>query len=261
MATRIYPRRRVAATRISRAETSPRETSRAQAFVLAGSIIFMLEQGHFSTEHPELCCAKNEDNVLLGRSPCGGCYIRPTHDGYGLEASPFRNIPVSMYWVIVTMTTVGYGDFYPTSTIGRSVTIVVVYAGILAIALPITVIGNNFTRNYEVHRVNTERQRERTQKLRRSRWKSTFRKTANVALADAKLHHPEYAPPASGKVAPETPATPAAATPAAATPPRPSSDLAASIRRLQDVVAAQERGLRDVARELEGLAAAVAKGG
>ena len=140
-------------------------------------------------------------------------------------------------------------------------TIVVVYAGILAIALPITVIGNNFTRNYEVHRVNTERQRERTQKLRRSRWKSTFRKTANVALADAKLHHPEHAPPASGKVAPETPATPAAATPAAATPPRPSSDLAASIRRLQDVVAAQERGLRDVARELEGLAAAVAKGG
>lgn len=113
------------------------------AFVLGGSLIFLFEQGTFSTnvEHASMCCDADDRGCL-------GCYVRPTVDGLGVEPSPFVNIPISMYWVIVTMTTVGYGDLYPTSTLGRLLAVVVVYTGVLAIALPITVIGNNFNRQY-----------------------------------------------------------------------------------------------------------------
>ena len=41
-------------------------------------------------------------------------YVRP--DG---SVSPFESIPVSMWWTIVTMCTVGYGDQYPVTPIGK----------------------------------------------------------------------------------------------------------------------------------------------
>jgi potassium voltage-gated channel Shaker-related subfamily A protein 1 len=48
----------------------------------------------------------------------------------------------------VTMTTVGYGDMYPTTGIGKIIAVPTMLAGILIFALPITVIGSNYETAY-----------------------------------------------------------------------------------------------------------------
>jgi len=67
------------------------------------------------------------------------------------EASPFDSIGTSIYYTIVTMTTVGYGEIYPTSPLGRALASLGCIVGILVLALPLSVISNNFTTNYQLH--------------------------------------------------------------------------------------------------------------
>lgn len=48
----------------------------------------------------------------------------------------FRNFFDAFYWAVCTLTTVGYGDLYPISNIGRAISIVSSMVGIAIIALP-----------------------------------------------------------------------------------------------------------------------------
>jgi voltage-gated potassium channel len=52
------------------------------------------------------------------------------------EASGFSNIPQSIYWAVVTMTTVGYGDIAPTTVLGKLLASVVMIMGYGIIAVP-----------------------------------------------------------------------------------------------------------------------------
>ena len=52
------------------------------------------------------------------------------------EANGFTNIPLSIYWAIVTMTTVGYGDLAPATVVGRMLASVVMIIGYGIIAVP-----------------------------------------------------------------------------------------------------------------------------
>jgi voltage-gated potassium channel len=48
----------------------------------------------------------------------------------------FTSIPTSMYWAIVTMATVGFGDIAPQTSLGRAITSVLILIGYSIIAVP-----------------------------------------------------------------------------------------------------------------------------
>ena len=59
---------------------------------------------------------------------------------YNVEPESFENFFDAIYWATVSLTTVGYGDIYPVTTIGRIVTMVSSIFGIAIVALPSGVI-------------------------------------------------------------------------------------------------------------------------
>lgn len=101
--------------------------------VFFGAVIFFFEEGSFvvNTDYPN------------------GEYLRPSISGYTKEASTFDSILVSMYWTVTTITTVGYGDYVPTTYAGRFVAVIAIYCGVFVFALPISVIGSNFSKEMD----------------------------------------------------------------------------------------------------------------
>lgn len=70
-----------------------------------------------------------------------GCLVYVAEGG----RNGFENIPVSIYWAIVTITTVGYGDVVPHSTIGRAIAAVGMLIGYAVIAVPTGIITAELT--------------------------------------------------------------------------------------------------------------------
>ena len=62
----------------------------------------------------------------------------------------FENIGHGIWWAIITMTTVGYGDYYPKGAFGCTFGALVAVSGILILALPIPVIANHFNTYYSI---------------------------------------------------------------------------------------------------------------
>ncbi|MEN8136683.1 MAG: ion transporter [Thermodesulfobacteriota bacterium] len=57
------------------------------------------------------------------------------------EANGFTSIPRSIYWAIVTMTTVGYGDISPKTNLGQALASLVMIVGYCIIAVPTGIIS------------------------------------------------------------------------------------------------------------------------
>ncbi|CDQ76755.1 unnamed protein product [Oncorhynchus mykiss] len=70
--------------------------------------------------------------------------------GLDLESpnEDYASIPAACWWVIISMTTVGYGDMYPITVPGRVLGGLCVVSGIVLLALPITFIYHSFVQCY-----------------------------------------------------------------------------------------------------------------
>ncbi len=72
-------------------------------------------------------------------------------------ASGFNNIPRSIYWAIVTLTTVGYGDISPQTGLGRAFASVVMLLGYSIIAVPSGIItGQIMSESRKGHAISTQ---------------------------------------------------------------------------------------------------------
>ncbi|WP_435622628.1 ion transporter [Flagellimonas sp.] len=74
------------------------------------------------------------------------------------DEAGFTSIPRSIYWTIVTLTTVGYGDIAPQTTIGQFLATVIMIMGYGIIAVPTGIVTVEFNKRRDKHLVHTNTQ-------------------------------------------------------------------------------------------------------
>jgi len=63
------------------------------------------------------------------------------------DESGFTSIPKSVYWAIVTITTVGYGDIAPQTVLGQAIASMLMIVGFAIIAVPTSIIGSELIKS------------------------------------------------------------------------------------------------------------------
>lgn len=81
---------------------------------------------------------------------------------FSVEPSNFRSFFDAIYWAVVTLTTVGYGDVYPLTDFGRVVSMISSLVGMAIVALPTGIITAGFMTELENHYSNQEDEKKET---------------------------------------------------------------------------------------------------
>lgn len=68
----------------------------------------------------------------------------------------FTNIPKSIYWAIVTLTTVGFGDITPQTPFGQFIASIIMILGYAIIAIPTGIVSSEMTKKNQILEENTE---------------------------------------------------------------------------------------------------------
>lgn len=75
---------------------------------------------------------------------------------FSAEPGNFRSFFDALYWAVVTLTTVGYGDVYPVTDFGRVVSMISSFVGIAIVALPTGIMTAGFMDELQHHYENEE---------------------------------------------------------------------------------------------------------
>ena len=86
--------------------------------------------------------------ILLGTALVAAAlmYLAERH----VQPDKLGTIPDAMWWAIVTLSTIGYGDVVPVTPLGKLVAIISVFLGMIMIALPVGIIATAFAE--QIHR-------------------------------------------------------------------------------------------------------------
>lgn len=96
------------------------------------------------------------------------------------ESETFPDIFVGVWWAVVTMTTVGYGDTVPKSPAGYITGAITSMSGLLIIAMPVAIIARNFDDYYSVY----NNKMSKKEMVMLSKRNSVFPDTNSVTLQD-----------------------------------------------------------------------------
>ena len=99
------------------------------------------------------------------------------------EDSAFSSIPLTIWWSIITVTTVGYGDVTPTTAQGYVIASFCAVCGILLLAMPIAIVASTFSELSFINRV-----RERESEIRNLQTDNSSKKGSSPILNTNKIH-------------------------------------------------------------------------
>ena len=71
------------------------------------------------------------------------------------QQNGFDNIPKAIYWAVVTLTTVGYGDVVPITALGKTVAVFIMMLGYAIIAVPTGIVASELTKKKSRERQDT----------------------------------------------------------------------------------------------------------
>lgn len=123
------------------------------------AVLFAAERGHYDP---------SRDSFLVADPLCDNQPVSFLNDGPIPAGSPCPRQVVSKFvsqwqafwWCVVTMCTVGYGDFTPTTWVGRLVATFTIIVGMVFFSMPIAVVGTNYTIAVQMTSKNEEADKE-----------------------------------------------------------------------------------------------------
>ena len=84
--------------------------------------------------------------ILVLMTASSLCMYSLEHDA---QPQVFSNAFSGIWWSVSTLLTVGYGDIYPITTLGRIMAICIAYLGVGAVAIPTGIISAGFVEQYQ----------------------------------------------------------------------------------------------------------------
>lgn len=72
---------------------------------------------------------------------------------FNVEPDSFNTFFDAIYWATISLTTVGYGDIYPITTLERIITMVSSFMGIAIVALPASIITAGYMKEIESDKI------------------------------------------------------------------------------------------------------------
>jgi len=119
--------------------------------VISGALMYLAEVGDWDKDlHHYLRSVGDTYNNGTGR----------TED---MDRSPFHSIPHAFWWAMVTATSIGYGDSFPTTGIGYVVGAATMVWSLVILALPVGVIGGTFSKVWKSFELNEKLQEQKRQ--------------------------------------------------------------------------------------------------
>ncbi|CAF2258870.1 unnamed protein product [Rotaria magnacalcarata] len=157
--------------------------------IVFSSFMYFVEADYSSTPHTRP--PNHISSTSISCPPSINCHSTYDQNFVTTQAnSQFASIPDSFWFAIITMTTVGYGDYVPRTTLGKVIGAACAITGVLTIALPVPIIVSNFTYFYQRQMEDNERQYQARQKAQAAT-QLALEKRQLYSLND-KDHGPEY---------------------------------------------------------------------
>ena len=123
------------------------------AFFLSGMVIFRLNAKYDSFNVITTVLYEKRNQIISSVFIVMILMLASSLCMYSVEhaAQPevFRNAFSGMWWSMSTLLTVGYGDIYPITTLGRVMAIMIAYLGVGVVAIPTGIISAGFVEQYQ----------------------------------------------------------------------------------------------------------------